>query len=207
MDVRGNAAQMPGQFQHPYDTMGDEAEPVRELANPLTWKLLAFLIRQKVESGTIVRHHFIHHPTYVNTPEMFHLVYVSSAVKPLSKSELAGLLAKSRENNTKLGITGLLLYKDGNFMQVLEGDEALVRELYAKISDDPLHNGAIVLLEESLDSKQFPDWSMGFHDLNDEEVRAMPGFSQFMKKPLTAKDFMDDPTGCLTLLDLFRKGR
>ncbi len=63
---------------------------------------------------------------------MFSLTYVSSAVRPFAEDELADLLAVSRQNNARLGITGMLLYKDGNFMQVLEGEEAEVRTLYEK---------------------------------------------------------------------------
>ena len=60
---------------------------------------------------------------------MFHLVYVSSAVRPFSKSELVELLNVTRDNNSRLGVTGMLLYRDGNFMQVLEGGEPVVRAL------------------------------------------------------------------------------
>ncbi len=64
---------------------------------------------------------------------MFFLVYVSSATRPFSGEDLRALLATCRKNNAELGVTGMLLYKDGNFMQVLEGDEEAVRGLYEKI--------------------------------------------------------------------------
>lgn len=138
---------------------------------------------------------------------LFHLVYVSSAANPFSQEELVDLLAKARENNAKLGITGLLLYKDGNFMQVLEGEMTAVRELYEKISRDPRHDGTIVLLEDQIASRQFSDWSMGFRNLADEKIQNLPGYSQFMNKALVADHFRHDPTGCLALLNIFREGR
>jgi hypothetical protein len=138
---------------------------------------------------------------------MFHLVYVSSAVKPFSKAELVELLKEARENNERLDVTGMLLYRDGNFMQVLEGEEPVVRDLYAKIERDPRHEGGIILLEETLKRRQFGEWSMGFRDLNDKAVHALPGFSQFMNKALVADHFRYDPTGCLSLLNLFRDGK
>ena len=52
---------------------------------------------------------------------MFYLIYVSSAIKLMHDDELLLLLEKARENNSRLGITGMLLYKEGNFMQMLEG--------------------------------------------------------------------------------------
>lgn len=70
---------------------------------------------------------------------MFFLVYVSSAVRPFSRSDLEDLPATSRDNNAELGITGMLLYRDDNFMQILEGEEGPVRALYDKIGNDPRH--------------------------------------------------------------------
>jgi len=65
---------------------------------------------------------------------VFSLVYISSTTTALSPTELADLLAKSHVNNAALGITGMLLYKDGNVTQVLEGEEDKVRALYHKIA-------------------------------------------------------------------------
>jgi len=53
------------------------------------------------------------------------LVYVSSATELFSDTQLENLLLRSRQNNSTLGITGMLLYKDGNFMQCLEGPKTL----------------------------------------------------------------------------------
>ncbi len=78
---------------------------------------------------------------------MFFLVYVSSATRPFSGEDLRVLLETCRKNNAELGVTGMLLYKDGNFMQVLEGDERKVRTLYEKISGDARHKDDIVLLQ------------------------------------------------------------
>src|SRR6266496_3606353 len=134
---------------------------------------------------------------------MFFLVYVSSAVKPFSRSELVDLLAKSHENNTALGITGMLLYKNGNFMQVLEGEEHVVRALYARIGLDSRHRGLLTLMQGPLAERQFPDWSMGFHDLNAAEVLSTPGYNEFLNTPLTGEEFSSDPTRCQKLLMMF----
>ena len=68
---------------------------------------------------------------------MFFLVYVSSATRPFSGEDLRVLLVTCRKDNTELGVKGMLLYKDGNFMQVLEGEEGAVRGLYERIAADP----------------------------------------------------------------------
>jgi hypothetical protein len=136
---------------------------------------------------------------------MIFLVYVSSAVKPFAESELLELLAKSVENNLNLGLTGMLLYKDGNFMQVLEGEEATVRALYTKIRRDPRHRGLLTLLEGPLKERQFPDWSMGFRNLNAAAVLATPGYSEFLNTPLTVEEFSSDPTRCQRLMMTFKR--
>jgi len=135
---------------------------------------------------------------------MFSLVYISSAVAPFSPTELADLLTASHLKNDRLGITGMLLYKDGNVMQVLEGEQAVVRELYAKIGRDPRHRGLLTLIQESVEERQFPDWSMGFRDLRAGNLHATPGYNEFMNTPLTAPEFSSDPTRCQKLLTTFK---
>ena len=135
---------------------------------------------------------------------IFHLAYVSSAVKLFSKHELAELLFQAREKNRKLGITGMLLYKGGKFMQVLEGEESIVRQLCESIRRDPRHHEMTVLLEENIPVRQFSDWSMGFRSFTDKDVMAMPGFTQYMNRSLDADNFKHDPSGCLKMLNLFR---
>jgi len=77
----------------------------------------------------------------------------------------------------------MLLYKDGNFMQAIEGDEDVVRALHARIALDPRHRGLITLLEGSVPERQFPDWSMGFQNLDAGDAQSVPGYSQFLNTP------------------------
>ena len=136
---------------------------------------------------------------------MFFLVYASSAVQPFSGSDLEELLATSRENNAKADITGMLLYKDGNFMQVLEGEEEAVRALYDKIAVDPRHRGEILLQQGFTEERQFPSWSMGFRDLLSPETRSIPGYSEFLNTSLTDQEFFEDPTRAQKLLLVFKR--
>lgn len=135
---------------------------------------------------------------------MHYIVYVSAATKPFSKSELLELLAKARENNQRLGVTGLLLYKDGDFIQLLEGEASAVKALFSTIQRDSRHACSTVLTEGEAEGRLFSDWSMGFRDLSDPEVQATPGYSQFMNTPLVAESFANDPQGSMTLLSLFK---
>jgi hypothetical protein len=136
---------------------------------------------------------------------MIQLVYVSSATEPFSAEDLTVLLERSRRRNAASGITGMLLYRGGNFMQVLEGDEGVVRALFAAIGRDRRHSGVLTLLDGPIAGRQFPDWSMGFRNLADEAVRQLPGFSEFLNTPLTAQEFAGAPTRCQKLLQTFRR--
>ena len=135
---------------------------------------------------------------------MIQVVYTSSSVKPFSNGELLQLLDKARRNNEKLGITGMLLYKDGEFMQALEGDEARVHSLSAIIAKDPRHKDVMVLLDGSCTEREFPDWSMGFRNLNDIDPQEVPGYSTFLDSPLRAHTFVNNPALCRKLLLLFK---
>lgn len=136
---------------------------------------------------------------------MFSLVYVSSAVTPFSPAELTDLLSISQRNNAALEISGMLLYKDGNVMQVLEGEETVVLNLHAKIRRDPRHRGLLTLLQAHVAERQFPSWSMGFRDLSAGDVTTVPGYNEFLNTPLTGQEFSSDPTRCQRLLLTFKK--
>ena len=92
--------------------------------------------------------------------ETYQLIYVSGATTPLSRREVRSLARVAAERNESLGITGLLLYKDQRFLQILEGDIATVGGLFEVIRNDPRHNGVFVLSRRYIMFRQFPDWSM-----------------------------------------------
>jgi hypothetical protein len=89
------------------------------------------------------------------------LLYASRAKTLLSEPELALILKQSRENNPAEGITGLLCYTDGIFMQVLEGSRAAVNARYRHIIEDGRHNSVTLMHYEEIGERQFAGWSMG----------------------------------------------
>ncbi|WP_314425753.1 BLUF domain-containing protein [uncultured Microbacterium sp.] len=96
---------------------------------------------------------------------LFSLVYCSTATRPFDDVELAELLAGSREHNHAQGITGMLLYRDGEFVQILEGDRHDVEQLMERIGRDPRHTDVRILLEEPLHERRFEEWTMGYQAL------------------------------------------
>ena len=134
----------------------------------------------------------------------FH-IYSSVAVKPFTPDELVDLLSKAQAKNWQVGLTGLLLHRDGKFMQLIEGSEKAVRLILAKIATDPRHKSITTLLEGFIDERQFSEWSMGFRDLNSPEVRALQGFNEFLNTPLDGSEFATSPTRSQRLLLSFKK--
>lgn len=138
---------------------------------------------------------------------VYFLVYVSSATTLWARPDLDHILAISRTNNDRSAITGMLLYKGGNLMQVLEGDEAPVRALYARIARDPRHRGMLTVLDGTTDARQFSGWSMAFRDLDGADARTMPGYSDFMNIRLVDTEFTADPTLGQKLVTMFKRTR
>jgi hypothetical protein len=138
------------------------------------------------------------------TTDLFQIVYVSSAVVLMSLDGVTSLLEWSRRENTRIGVTGLLLYHDGNFMQLLEGPEPVVRGLYARIEKDLRHRGCQTLLQTRIKERTFPQWSMGFRNLSSPEVRAMPGYSEFLNRCASGEMLPLDSNLALRLLRMFR---
>jgi hypothetical protein len=135
------------------------------------------------------------------------LVYVSSARRRFTLNQLVKLLEQSRDRNARLGVTGLLLYKDGNFLQVLEGEGSVVRALFRRIEADSRHVDTTVLIDEPITERSFPDWSMGFRNLSDPQVQALPGFSDLMNRSLRPANLAADTAGCRVLVEFFRTSR
>lgn len=113
---------------------------------------------------------------------MYHIIYMSSAVRPFSQAELQKLLERARQSNTAMEVTGMLLYKDGNFLQVLEGEKKVLDQLYKKIQHDPRHRGCMVLFQEPITKREFTDWSMAFRDLNTPKDKLPEGFNDLLNR-------------------------
>jgi hypothetical protein len=135
---------------------------------------------------------------------MFSLVYVSTSVKLFSDTELEGILQESRAWNKDFGITGLLLYKEGNFMQFLEGPKETVLKLLGRIKTDPRHHSMIIINQQENAQRHFESWSMGFERIPSGREEAPAGFTDLWELPFSSDEFLSDPTRCLKFLMSFR---
>lgn len=135
---------------------------------------------------------------------MIHLCYVSTASRLMSQSDLLELLGVAREKNARSAVTGMLLYKDMSFLQVLEGAAETVHELYAHIRDDSRHERVKTLFDEPIEARDFPDWTLGFENLDGNDLSDIPGYSTFMVDGHQARETFNNPGRAKKILLHFR---
>jgi hypothetical protein len=94
---------------------------------------------------------------------MEQLVYIStSRSDPPAHAELESILAASRRNNERDGLSGLLVVGGRRFLQVLEGPADALATAYERIKRDPRHFAVVELTRKPITQRSFPDWAMGF---------------------------------------------
>ncbi len=113
---------------------------------------------------------------------MRQIIYVSSAAVPFGSGELRDLLRISVENNRRSGISGMLLFHDGNFIQAIEGPEPAVQALFDKIAADRRHGTVIVLEDRTVGERSFGEWSMGFREIDDAQLTQDVGFTDYLAR-------------------------
>ncbi|KTR85549.1 hypothetical protein NS354_08920 [Leucobacter chromiiresistens] len=104
------------------------------------------------------------------------VVYTSAAARPFTDAELDALLQQARARNAALGITGMLSYRSGSFVQFLEGPEQQLAELMIDISADPRHTDVRVLIDEPVAQRQFSSWTMGYRRMRPTDGPVPEGF-------------------------------
>ena len=100
----------------------------------------------------------------------FRLIYSSEAAPGLDTAELEAMLAESRIRNKAHGITGVLVFVEGAFLQILEGEKADVLDLMGRIERDPRHRGIKVFYEQDVDERAFGSWSMAYLSPSADDV-------------------------------------
>ena len=93
------------------------------------------------------------------------LMYASRAALPMDQEELNAILRKSQANNPARGITGVLCFSGGLFLQVLEGGRSNVNQLYQHINRDARHTDVLLLAYEEISERRFANWAMGLVNL------------------------------------------
>ncbi len=132
------------------------------------------------------------------------IIYASTAVKLMNNQELLDILHTSRRKNQEKNLTGMLLYKGGNFLQVLEGEEEQVLETFNIIQKDPRHTQIQIISQERITGRQFTDWQMAFVNLDDENIKLEPAYSMFLRDDFTADIYRSTPNLANIMLLAFK---
>ena len=100
---------------------------------------------------------------------MYQLIYISTAIAENDPEMFQKIAIDANLANKHRGITGLLLYYNGTIMQIIEGERDEVIKLYQHIEKDPRHKNPMIMNQDKIEKRQFPDWRMGYKPINGEE--------------------------------------
>jgi len=133
---------------------------------------------------------------------IFRLVYLSQPVKPFTDADFDDIESKSVEANNARDVTGLLIVNQDRILQILEGREDRVRELYAKIEADPRHT--VVKLVSALEDevRLLMTWNMVVRRLDGVPAHLMEQFNEVYDDMRTAES---DREISIAQVDLFKE--
>ena len=138
---------------------------------------------------------------------MIQITYLSSATRAMSQDDLEDILRTARETNARLGITGMLLYGNKTFIQILEGEEDVVQKLVKTIKRDPRHTNFQIVKQKPIERHEYADWSMGFKRVSGEDFEAVKGLEDFEEKDFNTTFLEGHASIVDSLMDHFRKER
>ena len=118
---------------------------------------------------------------------------------------MAAILDAARRKNASLSITGMLLYTEGSFFQVLEGPSDALASLLATIKNDSRHASVTKIIDEPIARRDFPDWKMGYSHVSQHELVTIDGLTDFFQN---SQSLVHMPPGrAKRLLGAFAAGR
>lgn len=112
----------------------------------------------------------------------YSLVYVSDTSKDLKTADIQQVFDHTSDWNINHDISGFLVYKGGNFIQLLEGNEKLIKSLFKRISKDKRHVNVTIILEEKISQHSFDGYKSGFFtSQSDELTHGLLGYIDYLK--------------------------
>lgn len=114
------------------------------------------------------------------------LIYVSLADHAMAQDELRDLLTRARDFNRTHGITGLLVYRNREFMQLIEGERDALLSLYERIEHDARHRQMYRIWDGPIAARSCDDWAMGYAEPTDHAWHALPDGRQVLDNGLFA---------------------
>lgn len=130
---------------------------------------------------------------------LIQLIYVSHLCA--DESVLASIHSHAVRNNTAHTLSGMLLYSNGRFLQVLEGERKDVHHTFGYIKQDPRHDHVTLVSEKEIAEKSFSHWNMGFKHLHKEELLAFPEYAAYLDSSF--ENIKGNPGTALAMLKAF----
>jgi Sensors of blue-light using FAD len=137
--------------------------------------------------------------------QLIRCIYASLAAPSFKEDELPLLLERARHANAGQSLTGMLLYIEGSFFQVLEGEAEAVDAVYTRIIRDPRHTRVTLIIREPIAQRDFSEWTMGFSVVDRLDAGELIGENDFFTKASCIDDL--DAGRAKKLLAAFRNGR
>ncbi|RZK27909.1 MAG: BLUF domain-containing protein [Hymenobacter sp.] len=106
---------------------------------------------------------------------MHHLIYLSQATRPLSAKALTCLVEQARLANAQQHLTGALVYSNQRFIQLLEGEQAVLEQVYARITRDSRHQHLCKVAHYPIAARQLADWPLAFQKLSPAQFAHLAG--------------------------------
>ncbi|MBD3862456.1 BLUF domain-containing protein [Olleya marilimosa] len=119
------------------------------------------------------------------------IIYSSQATQHFNKRELLDLLHDARAFNTIDNITGVLMHKDGLFVQVIEGDHDIIDDLLQRLRRDIRHSEIKIINDQTVETRLFGIWSMGCADFDDPSLSLIPGIRTDLSDPKVLEDLIN----------------
>ncbi|WP_158828535.1 BLUF domain-containing protein [Mucilaginibacter lacusdianchii] len=128
---------------------------------------------------------------------IYNVIYISKVMNLMQEDDLIALLKQSRDWNNDHGITGILVYiegqlsthTEGRFMQSLEGSQFEVERIFEKIQRDQRHHCLTVLKHSFIDNRNFGEWQMGFEYINLQKHQELTSFFTLDDEILKSEEF------------------
>jgi len=114
--------------------------------------------------------------------DLYHIIYASRASHPFVIDEIQDFLSECQKNNKENDVTGMLLYDNGCFFQIIEGEKDVLLNLFESIEADKRHDKVVVIISESIPKRNFGRWSMGYADVSRSDLSNLDGFNDFFEE-------------------------
>ncbi len=125
---------------------------------------------------------------------LYELLYTSVATNRMNNRELLKLLGSCRARNRSVKITGMLVYHNGEFMQLLEGEKEIVLDLFRRINRDKRHHTVRKFWESPIEKRGFADFSMGFVNMEKNDISGVEGYTDFFENDFSSLSMTDVKT-------------